>query len=786
MTSDKPKSTKTSKLSRSSSKEKQSPEKNSRSTNKTTAKKNVASNTKKKPSTATKPAAKRKRADTSDPVSSASKPTPKRPRKNASKSQETSTELKFKSPAEFFAENKNIAGFDNPGKSLYTTIRELVENGLDAAEAVDALPNIHVRVERINKEEFRKMVGIDGSKKRVDATLYKDVENEKEKKAREAKERREAKRQKKNLGSVEAPIVSTPTEEDPAPTIPDANPSQSQPIPLSQELSQTRAPTEQKKARSGGNEVFRVTVTDNGSGMAHVDVPNMMGRVLAGTKYCVRQARGKFGLGSKMALIWAKMSTGLPVRVKTAKSNSDVTECILDIDIAKNIPTVLKHERTENDEDWRGTEVSVTIQGNWSTYRSKVLSYMRQMAVITPYAQFKLTFSAGDQHSDAKDFEILFSRRTDKMPHPAQEVKHHPSSVNQLILKQLIGEVKPSTTLVRFLSSQFACIPRPLAVRLIAELGSEFTESMSVEELNINHIRQIDGLLHEARFAKPDGKCLSPAGEYNLRLGITKELRPSLVATHAEPAEIFEGHPFIVEAGVALGGAGMKPGINVYRFANRIPLLFEAGNDVVTKTAREVINWRNYKISPTTDRIGVICSIVSTKVPFKGTGKEYIGDDSESIKVSVKRAITQCCSQLKTKLVRRAAQKDAAERKKLITRYAPDVVNAIIGLFKELDDPDPETEDVAKMIKDGTVTKNTLLTKLQDHVKQVDMEQAIEYASVTGRDQKKLETVFIAPRSQQDRYTSIWPLRNKEKDASGIEIGEDIRMCFLSSLECPF
>ena len=43
--------------------------------------------------------------------------------------------LRVKSPAEFFSENKNIAGFDNPGKSLYTTIRELVENSLDACEA---------------------------------------------------------------------------------------------------------------------------------------------------------------------------------------------------------------------------------------------------------------------------------------------------------------------------------------------------------------------------------------------------------------------------------------------------------------------------------------------------------------------------------------------------------------------------------------------------------------------------------------------------------------------------
>lgn len=55
------------------------------------------------------------------------------------------------------------------------------------------------------------------------------------------------------------------------------------------------------------------------------------------------------------------------------------------------------------------------------------------------------------------------------------------------------------------------------------------------------------------------------------------------MATVSEPAAAFEGHPFIVEAGVSLGGQAVKDGINVYRFANRIPLLFEAGNDVVTQ-----------------------------------------------------------------------------------------------------------------------------------------------------------------------------------------------------------
>ena len=115
------------------------------------------------------------------------------------------------------------------------------------------------------------------------------------------------------------------------------------------------------------------------------------------------------------------------------------------------------------------------------------------------------------------------------------------------------------------------------------------------------------------------------AGEYNLRLGVIKELRPELVATHQGDVRVFEGHAFIVEAAVSLGGQGVRPGVNVHRFANRIPLLFEGGSDVVTRTAMKRINWQSYKINHSVDRVGVFVSIVSTKIPFKGAGKEYIG-----------------------------------------------------------------------------------------------------------------------------------------------------------------
>ncbi len=60
-------------------------------------------------------------------------------------------------------------------------------------------------------------------------------------------------------------------------------------------------------------------------GMAHKDIPDMLGRVLSGTKYGVKQTRGKFGLGAKMALIWSKMSTGEVLFQQSCATTSQVS-----------------------------------------------------------------------------------------------------------------------------------------------------------------------------------------------------------------------------------------------------------------------------------------------------------------------------------------------------------------------------------------------------------------------------------------------------------------------------
>jgi DNA topoisomerase-6 subunit B len=51
----------------------------------------------------------------------------------------------------WFYRNKAIAGFDNPARSLYVAVRELVENSLDACEEACILPEITVLLR--NEEE---------------------------------------------------------------------------------------------------------------------------------------------------------------------------------------------------------------------------------------------------------------------------------------------------------------------------------------------------------------------------------------------------------------------------------------------------------------------------------------------------------------------------------------------------------------------------------------------------------------------------------------------------------
>jgi DNA topoisomerase-6 subunit B len=66
------------------------------------------------------------------------------------------------SVSEFFAKNRHLLGFDNPRKALLTTVKEAVDNSLDACEEAGILPDIWVKIEPTGENRFRVSVQDNG------------------------------------------------------------------------------------------------------------------------------------------------------------------------------------------------------------------------------------------------------------------------------------------------------------------------------------------------------------------------------------------------------------------------------------------------------------------------------------------------------------------------------------------------------------------------------------------------------------------------------------------------
>jgi DNA topoisomerase-6 subunit B len=66
------------------------------------------------------------------------------------------------SVAEFFEKNKHLLGFDSPTRGVITTIKEAVDNSLDACEEAQVLPDIFISIRKVSNEVFRIIVEDNG------------------------------------------------------------------------------------------------------------------------------------------------------------------------------------------------------------------------------------------------------------------------------------------------------------------------------------------------------------------------------------------------------------------------------------------------------------------------------------------------------------------------------------------------------------------------------------------------------------------------------------------------
>ena len=533
------------------------------------------------------------------------------------------------SPSEFFFKNREVAGFQNPTRALYQTVRELVENALDATDTHKILPTIRISIKE------RKDPMIDASQ-----------------------EKREGARK------------------------------------------------------------YVVTVEDNGIGIPPNIIPEAFGRVFFSSKYVIRQTRGMYGLGAKMAILYGQTTVGDPVKVvSSTRGSRAVYMRKVMIDIRKNIPIVLEAAQWRKNSNWHGSKVSISLEGDWSKARSRIHDYIFRTAVISPYAEIIF------EDPDGKITYI--PRRTTKMPKPPTVAKPHPHGVDIEQLKMMI-KASPAKTLRAFLVQEFQRIGDKTAddfLKRLAKYG--ITPSMNPHRLNSRQLEAIYREMKTYKFLAPSAAHLSPIGADLIEIGLKTMFKPEFASAITRSPSAYMGHAFIVEVGIAYGGEiPPAPQPILLRYANKIPLLYDEGSDVSRKVV-DNINWKIYKVEFPAPLV-VLVHIASTKIPYKGVGKESVSDVPE-IENEIRNAIQIVARKLRLHLSRKRREYEARRRITTLAKYVPEIARSISIMLKpptKWSPPQPEEEEKIekKLLSTIAETIGVPVEELQNIIKAVEIE----------------------------------------------------------------
>jgi DNA topoisomerase-6 subunit B len=253
-------------------------------------------------------------------------------------------------------------------------------------------------------------------------------------------------------------------------------------------------------------------------------------------------------------------------------------------------------------------------------------------------------------------------------------------------LKSLLKRTK-TRNMIDFLASIYPKVDRSKILRLLA--SSSMVRSKNPRKLKPQEIvKLVRKMKKYPDFLPPDASCLSPLGEDLLRAGILKELQPDFVAVSQRKPSTYAGHPFIVETAIAYGGnIPRKDDITVYRFANKIPLLYDEASDVSVRVIRSM-NWRRYKVASGMP-IAILVHLCSTKVPYKTVGKEFIADRPE-VKGEILNGIREVARRLQTFLAKREHVAKEKKRLTVFSKYLPKIARFSTDLAQKEETPDIE------------------------------------------------------------------------------------------------
>ncbi len=547
------------------------------------------------------------------------------------------------SVSEFFAKNRHLLGFDNPRKALLTTVKEAVDNALDACEEAGILPDICVRLEELAPAKSAAKAG----RYRVTITdngpgiVRKQVENIFGKLLYGSKfHRLKMSRGQQGIGISAAGMYGLMTTGKPMVIV--TRPSARKPahhIELAMDTTKNRPEvTVDRELDDAEGEMFETSSGTGTSVTIELEAKYMKG------KTSIDAYLEQTAIANPHALI----TFIPPEKAANAEAQSE------DAESAEREPGVFESEDSE------------------------AAGVARSETTIVQ------TTDMGDR--------IVFPRAVDELPPETEEIKPHPHGVELGTFLNMLKRTE-QRQLAGFFKHEFCRVPPAIVAEVTKAANSKsktITPQTAVSTLDHAATERIYSALQDAKLRSPPTNCLAPIGVRTMLAGLLKGVKAEFYSASTRPAAVYRGNPFQIEAAIAFGGdlPGDEPA-RVIRYANRVPLLYQQSACCAFKAVVDT-GWKNYGLQQPrgTAPVGplvVMIHMASVWVPFTSESKEAIAEYDE-IKKEMRLALQECGRKLGTYIRRRKAMKREGERRDVFERYIGEIAkacNAITGADAE-------------------------------------------------------------------------------------------------------
>ena len=419
---------------------------------------------------------------------------------------------------------------------------------------------------------------------------------------------------------------------------------------------------------------------DNGPGIPRGSIEHVFGKFLLGSRFhAIRKTRGQQGIGIKGVVMYSQLTTGSKTTVvsKVAEESSAV-KVDLGIDTRKNKAIKSGENRdiwvdeVTGEEIRHGLKIRTEMRAKYQRGRQSVFQYLRMTSIVNPHASISLIVK--DRDGGVIE-EGSWPRTTDRLPRVVEEIKPHPHGIHLGTLQRMLREAE-ERKMTSFLRHNFSGVSMRAAREILDKSGLD--ESRQPRRIRAEEAQAVLDSFQKVKLLNPPTDCLSPIEDLLIKKGLSKAIDSRFASTVTRDPKVTQGNPFQIEVGMVFGGdmPADNP-IEILRFANRVPLMYQQGGCLLTK-AVESVDWKRYGLDQPGGKgipkgpAAVLIHLASTNVQFTSEAKEAVASNEEVID-EIRKALLEVGRGLKNHLKRSSQRKKAREKFELINVILPEI-----------------------------------------------------------------------------------------------------------------